>query len=437
MLRASRRLRAPPSQLRRAFPLISTRRNVSSTPPPIDEQAAAAIAVVEPPPLTWWPSDLALAAVDHVHLGLGLPWWISVGTCTVFARFALLPIALHGSRQQAKMQGMRAELAPLQARIQASGGQDAHAAAEMHALYARHGVSPLNLIALPLLQMPVFMSFFFGLRRLAEAFPDAKLGGAYWFTDLGMTDETMCLPFLSAGSALLLVRLSVPGAQQGMSEADAAQADFMKRVLTGVTLVSLPVASTMPASVLCFWVTNNAFSLVYTSLMRTGAVRGALGLPPMPLPRDPNATDADGGVGAAMEAGTGLPPIQPVNDPSAVNKAQIKAAESLSTLAGSLVDGGKLDEAITMQLRSVAIREVARDAKDAPVDAEAEEQLRDALWRLVEMQQEAERLEDAIGSLERWRDAGGDAERFDKRMIVLTAVRPGDESQSPPESKEA
>ena len=90
-----------------------------------------------------------------------------------------------------------------------------------------------------------------------------------------------------------------------------------------------------------------------------------------------------------------------------------------------------------MQLRSVAIREVARDAKDAPVDPEAEEQLRDALWRLVEMQQEAERLEEAIGSLERWRDAGGDAERFDKRMIVLTAVRPGDESKATESSKES
>ena len=53
------------------------------------------------------------------------------------------------------------------------------------------------------------------------------------------------------------------------------------------------------------------------------------------------------------------------------------------------------------------------------------------------MQQEAERMEDAIGSLERWRDAGGDAERFDKRMIVLTAVRPGDESKATESSKES
>ena len=55
----------------------------------------------------------------------------------------------------------------------------------------------------------------------------------------------------------------------------------------------------------------------------------------------------------------------------------------------------------------------------------------------VEKHRIKERLEEAIGSLERWRDAGGDAERFDKRMIVLTAVRPGDESKATESSKES
>ena len=66
-----------------------------------------------------------------------------------------------------------------------SGGTDQQAAQEMQALYAKHNISPMNLLALPLLQLPVFMSFFLGLRRLTESFPDAHAGGAYWFVDLG------------------------------------------------------------------------------------------------------------------------------------------------------------------------------------------------------------------------------------------------------------
>ena len=33
------------------------------------------------------------------------------------------------------------------------------------ALYASHGVSPMRMLALPLVQLPVFLSFFVGLKR--------------------------------------------------------------------------------------------------------------------------------------------------------------------------------------------------------------------------------------------------------------------------------
>ena len=155
-------------------------------------------------------------------------------------------MALHGTQQQAKMAGLKSELGPLQARVQASGGTDHAAAAEMRSLYARHGVNPMRLLALPILQLPIFMSFFLGLRRLADHFPDAHVGGAYWFVDLGAIDDSYTLPAVSGLSAFALVRLSVPGPTKGMSHAEATQADLMKRILSGVTLFSLPVAANMP-----------------------------------------------------------------------------------------------------------------------------------------------------------------------------------------------
>lgn len=381
-------------------------------------------------PLGSMPPDLALRAVDTFHMALGLDWWLAIAACTLSIRLALLPMALHGSQQQAKMQGLRAELAPLQARVQSSGGTDHAAAAEMHALYERHGVNPMRLLALPLLQLPIFMSFFLGLRRLADHFPDAHSGGAYWFVDLAATDTSYWLPAASGFSALTLVRLSVPGPTAGMNEAEAAQADLMKKVLSGVTLFSLPVAASMPASVLVFWITNNAFSLVYTSALQLTTTRAMLGLGPLPAPADlrPRAGSGGGGYpldfsgaakpgsgGAVRDLAAANPLTQPP-DQSSVSKAQSMAADTLSELAAGMAGRGELAEAASMQGRAVALRE---EAVAASTDELQSEHLRHALWRLVELHEQAGQHAEAKEILARWQRAGGDAEAAEKRRAGL------------------
>ena len=189
--------------------------------------AAVDVAAALPLVLSYWPPDLALRAAALLHDSAGLPWWGAIVACTLTVRMALLPIALRGTQQQAALQGLRADLQPLQARIQASGGTDAAAVEELRALYARHGVSPFNVMLLPLAQLPIFMSFFLGLRRLADSFPTAHEGGMYWFVDLGARDESFYLPIASGLTALALVRLSIPGAPAGASAEETQQVERM------------------------------------------------------------------------------------------------------------------------------------------------------------------------------------------------------------------
>ena len=373
--------------------------------------------------LGYLPPDIALRGVDAVHHALDWPWWGAIVGCTVAVRLGLLPLALHGTRQQGIIQVLRADLAPLQARIQASGGTDQQAAAEMQALYAKHGVSPMQMFALPLLQLPIFMSFFLGLRRLAESFPDAHTGGAYWFLDLGARDETFWLPAASGLSALALVRLSIPGATAGMRAAEAQQAELMKKVMSGVTMVSLPVAATMPASVLVFWVSNNCFSLCYTAAIMFPPTRAALGLPPRPGPYvgDPYAPDAD----ASLPPLPGAAPSANPPDAASVNRAQLSAAETLAELASRLADRGKLDEAISMQQRSLAMRDAMSGTSE-----QRDLQHRDAIWRLSEMECDAGRWADAIATTQRWQAVGGDAATAEARVEELSDSSKA--SQQPP-----
>jgi YidC/Oxa1 family membrane protein insertase len=342
-----------------------------------------------------------LRAVDAIHSTLDLPWWLAIGACTLVVRIALTPLALHGSRQQAKMQGLRAQIAPLQQRIAQSGGKDGAAAAEMQALYAQHGVSPMQMLALPLVQLPIFMSFFLGLRRLADVFPDAHTGGAFWFVDLGARDESLWLPLASGFSALALVRLSVPGATAGMSASEAQQAEFMKKILSAVTLISVPVATTMPASVLVFWCANNGFSIAYTSALVVPPLREALGLPPQPARTTAENIEQQRNVGTL---GSSAPPP----DAASVGRAQMSAADTLAGLAAAMAESGKLDDAVAMQRRAVALREETL-AASGDASSDQLEGSREALWRLAELQQQVGLTSEAEESIGRWEAAGGDA----------------------------
>mgnify|MGYP002820707198 CR=1 FL=1 len=158
-----------------------------------------------------WPPDLALRLVDAVHSGSELPWWGAIAASALLCRTLLLPLALYGTRLGARMQELKQPVAELQARHAGGGeGAEAAAAAELQELYAAHGVSPIRMLALPLVQLPVFLSFFVGLKRLCETFPAAHEGGTYWFVDLGIADSTFALPIASGASALSLVMLSLP-----------------------------------------------------------------------------------------------------------------------------------------------------------------------------------------------------------------------------------
>lgn len=56
-------------------------------------------------------------------------------------------------------------------------------------------------------QIPVFLSFFWGLQKIADYVPDYNQGGALWFHDLTVADPTLALPVIS--SALMVLSVEV------------------------------------------------------------------------------------------------------------------------------------------------------------------------------------------------------------------------------------
>ena len=168
----------------------------------------------------------------------------------------------------------------------------------------------------------------------------------------------------------------------------------MKLLISGLTLVSFPVATSMPSSVLLFWLTNNSFSLGYTSALLFTSTRAALGLPP----RDLAASSRP----SAELAATGGEEL---------GRAQLAAATSLASLADSMAERGQLESAVAMQQRALNLSEESH--------GDAHEHTLGARWRLAELQERAGLAEEARATLERWREAGGDAAIAEERIARL------------------
>ena len=71
--------------------------------------------------------------------------------------------------------------------------------AKLLEIYKRHGVNPVaTMFMVPFFQLPVFMSFFWGIRGMAELPVESmKTGGLYWFTDLTIPDPAYVLPLVA------------------------------------------------------------------------------------------------------------------------------------------------------------------------------------------------------------------------------------------------
>ena len=60
-------------------------------------------------------------------------------------------------------------------------------------------------------------------------------------------------------------------------------------VFRGLSVIMVPLTMNFPASLFCYWVTNNLFSLNQTLLLKVPAVKKAFGIwdPPKPVPGSP------------------------------------------------------------------------------------------------------------------------------------------------------
>uniref|UniRef100_A0A8C3CPB4 Membrane insertase YidC/Oxa/ALB C-terminal domain-containing protein n=1 Tax=Cairina moschata TaxID=8855 RepID=A0A8C3CPB4_CAIMO len=222
----------------------------------------------------------------------------SLGLGTLGARVLLLPLVLRGQREAARLGAHLPQLQRLHQRLaEARRGSDrlqvTRAYAELAAYQRRHDVHPLRGFLVPLVQTPLFVSFFLALQQMAAApHPGLQRGGLGWFPDLAAPDPFYALPLLVTASTWLVLEL---GAETGVSSPGAGA---LRQALRVMPLLVLPFVLHFPTAVFLYWLTSNSFSLLQTGLLRVPAIRARLRVPAPPPPAPPTP-----GAGPAPSAG--------------------------------------------------------------------------------------------------------------------------------------
>ncbi|XP_039565479.1 mitochondrial inner membrane protein OXA1L-like, partial [Passer montanus] len=79
---------------------------------------------------------------------------------------------------------------------------------ELVSYQRRHDVNPLRGFLVPLVQTPLFVSFFFALQGMAAApVPGLLQGGLGWFPNLAAPDPFYVLPVLVTASTWLVLEV--------------------------------------------------------------------------------------------------------------------------------------------------------------------------------------------------------------------------------------
>ncbi|EIM23441.1 hypothetical protein WALSEDRAFT_59611 [Wallemia mellicola CBS 633.66] len=222
-------------------------------------------------------------ALEAVHVSTGLPWWATIAVTTVSLRLALFPLLrnslIHTSRMAVHQPEMQAKInAMTAAKKQGKDQEAAVLGQEMRMFMKEKNLKPLRGLVLPLIQMPLFIAFYFGLDDMARLpLKQMAEGGFGWVQNLTVPDYTCILPIIS--SSLMFKSISM--GPDGSGSVQSPQAQKMKPFFQIGSFIIVPMAwwLQMPSAVFIYWCTTNAFSLAQSYLLSSTAVRKSMGLP--------------------------------------------------------------------------------------------------------------------------------------------------------------
>ncbi|XP_043914314.1 mitochondrial inner membrane protein OXA1L isoform X2 [Protopterus annectens] len=240
--------------------------------------------------------------LEFLHVDLGMPWWGAIVAGTVLARCLVFPLIVKGQREAAKLNNHMPEMSRLtnkmnEAKRSGNKFEFSKAYSDLMLFQKKHDINPLRGFLVPMVQAPVFISFFIALRKMAYLpVPSMQTGGLWWFSDLTVADPYYILPLAVTGSMWAILEL---GAESGVNNPNL---QTMKTVFRIMPLIILPLTINFPTAVFTYWMTSNVFSLAQVAFLNIPAVREKLKIPER-VQHDPSVLPKSEGFIKSMKTG--------------------------------------------------------------------------------------------------------------------------------------
>ena len=152
--------------------------------------------------------------IEYVHIHANLPWWGAIVVSTFFLRAVIFPVVMKIQKNGVLMNNINPEIQKLMKRQKEYRQMGNKTLADQYShkiwnVYQKNNCNPLKMAVMPLIQVPLFLSFFIAIRRMAAVPVESmKTGGALWFTDLTVPDPYYILPVLACGSFVASIEAS-------------------------------------------------------------------------------------------------------------------------------------------------------------------------------------------------------------------------------------
>src|SRR4051795_3018575 len=221
--------------------------------------------------------DVFDAILRFFHDSVGAGWGFSIILLTVVVRIILLPLTVKQFKSMQSMQRLAPEIKALQAKYKEDKQRQQQ---ELMAFYKEHKVNPFGSCLPLLLQMPVFISLFYMLRKdlkIDICGPESQIAKVAAdmhtsITHVGCNEVVEgsakfgFIPDLTApatGWVLVLLLVMYIGSQLGSSLLMMAPtADKNQRYLMlALPFVFVLFVRTFPAGLLVYWITTNVWTV--------------------------------------------------------------------------------------------------------------------------------------------------------------------------------
>lgn len=259
---------ASPSASATTTAATATPLQIPEVPAPVEETFVQLAANGEPTFASlglggYSPIGLLQNALEFVHVSFDLPWYATIALSTVIIRMLLTPLFVITQKNAAVMRNVMPEMQEVQsklteARQMGNAVEYAQANQELMALMKDRGFNPLKNMLIPFAQMPIFLSYFIGIRRMVNA-PVESLhtGGIWWFTDLTLADPYYILPIVCSATLALTIHFGTE-----VSRIPGQDSPVLLYVLKALPIVIFPFIMNFPAAMVVYWASSNFCSLV-------------------------------------------------------------------------------------------------------------------------------------------------------------------------------